>query len=59
MSLTSSQEIGLDSVKLLVQLKLHESVPNNFEFCDAHVCFNYGSIASIESKPSAGTVAGE
>ncbi|XP_043930376.1 AP-5 complex subunit mu-1 isoform X2 [Protopterus annectens] len=42
-------------VKLVVNLKLHESIKNGFEFCDAHIpLFNRGQIANVEYKVSTG-----
>ncbi|XP_035575800.1 AP-5 complex subunit mu-1 isoform X2 [Canis lupus baileyi] len=42
-------------VKITVNLKLHESVKNNFEFCEAHIPFyNRGPITHVESKVSFG-----
>nr|XP_045010189.1 AP-5 complex subunit mu-1 isoform X2 [Jaculus jaculus] len=42
-------------LKILVNLKLHESVKNNFEFCEAHIpFFNRGPITHLECKVSFG-----
>ncbi|KAM4853458.1 AP-5 complex subunit mu-1 isoform 1-T1 [Thomomys bottae] len=42
-------------LKLTVNLKLHESVKNNFEFCEAHIPFyNRGPITHLEYKVSFG-----
>lgn len=42
-------------LKIAVNLKLHESVKNNFEFCEAHIPFyNRGPITHLEYKVSFG-----
>ncbi|XP_060030903.1 AP-5 complex subunit mu-1 isoform X2 [Erinaceus europaeus] len=42
-------------LKITVNLKLHESVRNNFEFCEAHIPFyNRGPITHVEYKVSFG-----
>ncbi|XP_059551093.1 AP-5 complex subunit mu-1 isoform X3 [Myotis daubentonii] len=42
-------------LKITVNLKLHESVKNNFEFCEAHIPFyNRGPITHVEYKVSFG-----
>ncbi|XP_037688568.1 AP-5 complex subunit mu-1 isoform X4 [Choloepus didactylus] len=42
-------------LKVTVNLKLHESVKNNFEFCEAHIPFyNRGPITHLEYKVSFG-----
>ncbi|XP_029454106.1 AP-5 complex subunit mu-1 isoform X2 [Rhinatrema bivittatum] len=42
-------------LKVTVNLKLHESVKNGFEYCEAHIpFFNRGSIAHFEHKLSFG-----
>ncbi|XP_027427924.1 AP-5 complex subunit mu-1 isoform X4 [Zalophus californianus] len=42
-------------VKITVNLKLHESVKNNFEFCEARIPFyNRGPITHVEYKVSFG-----
>lgn len=42
-------------LKIAVNLKLHESVKNNFEFCEAHIPFyNRGPITQVEYKVSFG-----
>ncbi|XP_005986516.1 AP-5 complex subunit mu-1 [Latimeria chalumnae] len=42
-------------LKITVHLKLHESVKNGFEYCDAHIpFFNRGPITNIEYKISYG-----
>ncbi|XP_071070016.1 AP-5 complex subunit mu-1 isoform X1 [Dasypus novemcinctus] len=42
-------------LKITVNLKLHESVKNNFEFCEAHIPFyNRGPITHLEYKVSFG-----
>jgi hypothetical protein len=35
----AGQEKGADTVQLLVQLKLSDALPNNFEFCEALIPF--------------------
>ncbi|KAI5232108.1 Ap-5 Complex Subunit Mu-1 [Manis pentadactyla] len=42
-------------LKITVNLKLHESVKNNFEFCEVHIPFyNRGPITHVEYKVSFG-----
>ncbi|XP_036164349.1 AP-5 complex subunit mu-1 isoform X7 [Myotis myotis] len=42
-------------LKITVNLKLHESVKNNFKFCEAHIPFyNRGPITHVEYKVSFG-----
>lgn len=42
-------------LKITANLKLHESVKNNFEFCEAHIPFyNRGPITHVEYKVSFG-----
>ncbi|XP_003794454.1 AP-5 complex subunit mu-1 [Otolemur garnettii] len=42
-------------LRITVNLKLHESVKNNFEFCEAHIPFyNRGPITHLEYKVSFG-----
>lgn len=42
-------------LKITVNLKLHESVKNSFEFCEAHIPFyNRGPITHVEYKASFG-----
>nr|XP_023401967.1 AP-5 complex subunit mu-1 isoform X2 [Loxodonta africana] len=42
-------------LKITVNLKLHESVKNNFEFCEAHIPFyNRGPVTHVEYKVSFG-----
>lgn len=44
-------------LKITVNLKLHESVKNNFEFCEAHIPFyNRGPITHMEYKVSFGQI---
>eukprot|EP00053_Salpingoeca_punica_P006584 m.61891 g.61891 ORF g.61891 m.61891 type:complete len:461 (+) comp13755_c0_seq1:108-1490(+) len=45
------------SVKLLVQLKLHESISNNFEYCDVELPFpDQGRIADVQGQATVGTL---
>lgn len=56
----SSQEIGPDSVKLLVQMKLMDGVSNQFEALQLTLpFFNHGRIREVEANPSIGTVKSE
>ncbi|XP_063476031.1 LOW QUALITY PROTEIN: AP-5 complex subunit mu-1-like, partial [Symphalangus syndactylus] len=42
-------------LRITINLKLHESVKNNFEFCEAHIPFyNRGPITHLEYKTSFG-----
>lgn len=42
-------------LKIAINLKLHESVKNNFEFCEVHIPFyNRGPITHVEYKVSFG-----
>jgi hypothetical protein len=57
--LCSYQLVGGDSAKMLLQLKLHDSYPNLFEYCDVTLPFRgRGRVREIEGSPSCGTAAG-
>jgi AP-5 complex subunit mu-1 len=44
-------------VKILIQLKLSDAVPNHFDFCEVEVPFpTRGNIRGFELQPTAGTV---
>jgi len=51
------KEIDERTLRVLVQLKLHDSINNNFEFCTLRMPFsNRGVISHIEITPTVGTV---
>ena len=51
------KNVGPDTAKLLLQLKLHDALPNAFEFCDVLLPFRArGRIREVEGVPSCGAV---
>ncbi|XP_004349404.2 hypothetical protein CAOG_02654, partial [Capsaspora owczarzaki ATCC 30864] len=51
------KEAGENMIKLLVQLKLHQRVNNQFDYCELRVpFFNRGIIRNFEAAPTGGTV---
>ncbi len=47
-------------MKLLLQLKLHEALPNAFEYCDVLLPFRmHGRVREVEGTPTCGAVSGK
>lgn len=54
------KEMSSSCVKLLVQLKLHATFPNQFEYCSVTLpFFNRGHIANHEGTPTSGSISGK
>ena len=49
--------INENSTRILVQLKLEEGLPNQFDFCEARVPFQGRTVASIDGTPTSGSLA--
>jgi len=51
------KEISINSVKILIQLKLNKDMNNTFEHCLVQIPFkNRGTIAFVNASPTTGTV---
>lgn len=51
------KRVDSSQIKLLAQLKLDDSIPKEFEYCEARIPFpNRGRIQSIQASPTTGSV---
>eukprot|EP00041_Stephanoeca_diplocostata_P038400 m.1512200 g.1512200 ORF g.1512200 m.1512200 type:complete len:327 (+) comp25213_c0_seq5:1216-2196(+) len=48
--------IRKQTVRLLIQLKLDDEVPNNFDFCEVVLPLRRGKIVSVDAQPTSGAM---